>query len=133
MINEATEKGVIFVGAAGNKKQGTKFYPASYENVVAVGAANIYSGTLSTSNYGDWITVAATGERVYSSKPNERYSYMSGTSQATASVTVYIAKKLANETELLPKERFNKMMEELEGIENTVNSGNLEGIHLINE
>ncbi len=133
MINQGTENGVIFIAAAGNKKQNTEFYPASYQNVVAVGAANIHLGTLSTSNYGSWIDVTAIGEKVFSAKPDERYSYMSGTSQATAAVTAYVAKKLETEDQEVPTERLNHLMEELHGIQNKVNSGHLEGTSLITE
>lgn len=40
IIEEATQKGIVFVAAAGNSGDRGVAYPAAYEDVLAVGAVN---------------------------------------------------------------------------------------------
>jgi thermitase len=94
-IKEAEAKGVLFVAAAGNERQDTDvpenyYYPAAYKltNIVVVTAMDINNKLLRSSNWGQTkVDVAAPGENIYSTLPDRRYGYMTGTSQATAVVT----------------------------------------------
>jgi subtilisin family serine protease len=88
---------MLFVVAAGNdgvNADRTPCYPAcfSLDNIISV--ANLsYTGTLhETSNYGaSSVDLAAPGTYILSTTPNNRYSYMTGTSMAAPMVTAAAA------------------------------------------
>ncbi len=104
-ITEARRAGVIVVAAAGNNASSTRFYPAAYDGVVAVSAANSASNLASYSNFGGYIDVTAPGgddidrdadgypDRVLSLLGDDssgsiefRYGWSSGTSMAAPHV-----------------------------------------------
>ncbi|MBH9965276.1 S8 family peptidase [Rossellomorea oryzaecorticis] len=85
-VNYAWNKGSVIVAAAGNDGVSTTFEPASYANVIAVGAVDSYDRKASFSNYGTWVDVTAPGVDIASTVPNNGYAYMSGTSMASPHV-----------------------------------------------
>jgi thermitase len=86
-INYAWNKGAVVVAAAGNLV-GTKIvYPAYYSNCIAVAATDNNDHVASWSSQGDWVDVAAPGVDIYSTLPDNKYSYKSGTSMAAAYVS----------------------------------------------
>jgi subtilisin family serine protease len=96
-INNARSHGVIYVAAAGNGATNidtNPVYPASYnlDNVVVV-ASTSKSGALSSfSNYGiGTVDVAAPGEAILSTLPNNKYGQLSGTSMAAPEASGVLA------------------------------------------
>jgi thermitase len=85
-VNYAWSKGVLVVAAAGNSGNTTPFYPAYYNNCIAVAATDINEAKPYWSNYGDWVDVAAPGVSIYSTHKNGTYAYKSGTSMASPHV-----------------------------------------------
>lgn len=95
-VNYAWAKGVVIVAAAGNDGVTTKFYPAAYENAIAVAATDSQDEKPWWSNYGSsWVDVAAPGVAILSTAPNHRntiwgtgvsYGTISGTSMAAPHV-----------------------------------------------
>ncbi|TCT17556.1 thermitase [Melghiribacillus thermohalophilus] len=85
-VNYAWNKGSVLVAAAGNNGVSTTFEPASYANVIAVGAVDQYDQLASFSNYGTWVDVVAPGVTIASTIPGNGYAYMSGTSMASPHV-----------------------------------------------
>ncbi len=83
VVNYAWGKGCILVAAAGNDDQETMFYPAAYNNVVAIASTSSTDAKSSFSQYGTWIDVSSPGSNIASTIPNTSYSYMSGTSMAS--------------------------------------------------
>jgi len=92
-VKYAYDHGVLLVAAAGNDNTNTKFYPAAYDEVIAVAATDQSDGKAYFSNWGNWIELAAPGVDIYSTMPtyhvtmndygySMNYSYMSGTSMA---------------------------------------------------
>ncbi len=87
-------KGVVVVAAAGNNGSSDKFYPAAYENAIAVGATDSTDQKAGYSNYGFWVDVAAPGSNILSTvidNPSttdvvEKYARWNGTSMATPHV-----------------------------------------------
>ena len=63
------ETGVIFVAAAGNEGSSEGFYPATYEETIAVGAIYANGRQMKNSNFGEWVDVAARGYRINSATP----------------------------------------------------------------
>jgi subtilisin family serine protease len=94
--------GGIVIFAAGNDNRDAKWYPAYFDNVLAVASVNHYGKRAWYSNYGDWIDISAPGGDtresgigvsggIYStsynaSNPNY-YEYMQGTSMACPQVS----------------------------------------------
>ncbi|MBP1948660.1 S8 family peptidase [Virgibacillus litoralis] len=85
-VNYAWNKGTLIVAAAGNDGVSTTFEPASYENVIAVGAVDSNNQIASFSNYGEWVDVMAPGVDIASTYLRDGYVYMSGTSMASPHV-----------------------------------------------
>lgn len=99
-IKKSEELGILFIAAAGNNKSNTdyeKFYPANYlfQNIISVAATTDEGNISKFSNYGSRITIAAPGQFITSTYPNNSYGVLSGTSQATAFATGVIASMIA--------------------------------------
>ncbi|MBD3920227.1 S8 family serine peptidase [Paenibacillus sp. PR3] len=85
------QSGILFIAAAGNNGQNSTInpvYPAAYSlpNVVSVAALDNTGKLASFSNYGANIDVAAPGEGILSTLPEEQYGFQSGTSAAAPMV-----------------------------------------------
>ncbi len=89
----ANNNHILFIAASGNESSNADlrpFFPASYQtpNMISVGAVDQNGNLLENSNYGEkTVALAAPGSSIFSTLPDEKYGFMSGTSQATAFVT----------------------------------------------
>lgn len=116
-LREAIEASdMIFVTAAGNSQidiDANPVYPASYNstNIITVSSIN-KDGVLSAfSNYGEsTVDVAAPGENILSTLPNNMYGYTSGTSMAAAFVSGEAALILEQYGEITPDEIKEKII-----------------------
>jgi subtilisin family serine protease len=77
-------RGAIVIAAAGNRASTLPEYPAAETTpgLLAVGANTAADTLTDFSNYGDWVHVAAPGDRIMSSVPGNEYGVWSGTSMA---------------------------------------------------
>jgi|GEM_PF-1107576 len=82
VIQYAYDNDVMVIAAAGNDNSDGNFYPAFYENVVAVGATDRNDNKAGFSNYGDWVDISAPGVSIYSTTRDGGYGNSSGTSMA---------------------------------------------------
>lgn len=79
----AFNAGIVVCAAAGNDGVTSKHYPAGNDDcVIAVAATTSQDNLAYFSNHGDWVDIAAPGDHIYSSVPNDQYAYHSGTSMA---------------------------------------------------
>jgi len=83
VITYAIGLGSIIVAAASNANQFSNRYPADFPGVISVAAVNSNDEKASFSNYGPNICISSPGVALLSTKPNDEYQYMSGTSMAT--------------------------------------------------
>jgi subtilisin family serine protease len=87
------QDGILTIGAAGNNFSDNDllpFYPASISlpNVISVAASDRNDSLVSFSNTGRYtVHLAAPGEEILSTTPNDTYSVFSGTSMAAPHVT----------------------------------------------
>ncbi len=86
-INYAWSHGAVVIAAAGNLVGDKIVYPAYYSNCIAVAATDSYDHIASWSSQGGWVDVAAPGVDIYSTLPDNKYGYKSGTSMAAAHVS----------------------------------------------
>ncbi len=94
-IDYARSQGVIVVAAAGNDGKNEKFYPASFEGVISVGAVDSTKTIWENSNFNDAIDVVAPGVGIVTTFTGNGYGSATGTSLAAPQVTGVIALMLA--------------------------------------
>ena len=82
VVAQVTANNVVVVAAAGNLAEDTPQYPAAADCALAVTAVGPGRVKTDYANYGNWIDVAAPGERIYSSYPGDVYAWWNGTSMA---------------------------------------------------
>jgi subtilisin family serine protease len=94
-IKSLSDSDIICVMSAGNDSINLNangaptHYPSSYrfDNTIAVGAMDSNNTISNFSNYGSqWVDIGAPGGSIYSTLPNNKYGYMSGTSMAAPHV-----------------------------------------------
>lgn len=92
-IAYAGKMGILFTAAAGNSKNDNDLrptYPSNYDldNIISIAAHNYAENLSSFSCYGaNSVDIAAPGENIYSTMPEDKYTVLSGTSMATPHVT----------------------------------------------
>lgn len=88
VCNAAFNAGTILVAAAGNDGTNQQFYPAAYDNVIAVASTTTNDAKSGFSQYGTWITISAPGSAIRSTyaTSNSGYSRIQGTSMASPNV-----------------------------------------------
>lgn len=65
-INAAVSQNIVVVAGAGNDNKSDQFYPAAYENVIAVAGTDESDQKVDSSNFGDWVDVSAPGQNILS-------------------------------------------------------------------
>lgn len=90
-IQKAINSGVVVVAAAGNDGNSTYEYPASYDNVISVGATDKNNEKTIFSNYNNKISLCAPGENILTTNIQGGYSYCRGTSFSAPIVSAMAA------------------------------------------
>jgi subtilisin family serine protease len=94
VVAYALDRGCILVAASGNNGSETRYWPAAYPDVVAVGAVGRTARPSLFSTRGDHVALCAPGERIYT-LALEGYQYATGTSFAAPFVTATAALMVA--------------------------------------
>ena len=95
VVRYALGHGCILVAASGNNGRETRYWPAAYEGVIAVGACDDGCRPSDFSTRGEHVALCAPGERVLSCGLTG-YSHVTGTSFAAPFVTAAIALLVAH-------------------------------------
>ena len=82
VIQYALARGCILVAASGNNGRETRFWPAAYPGVIAVGAVANNGLPAAFSTRGEHVALCAPGERVLTTTIGDGYQYATGTSFA---------------------------------------------------
>jgi subtilisin family serine protease len=125
VINNAVAKGCLVVVATGNDGQNIdngEFYPAGYNNVLAVGATRSNNHKASFSNWGLITTVYTPGQGIYATMPNNRYSYNSGTSMASPITAGVAALVKALHPDWKPRQILHQLRSTSENVVTTIPS-----------
>lgn len=101
-IQQATQKGIVVVAAAGNDGNSQQNYPACDPGVLAVGATDSSGGRAQYSNYGSWVPIAAPGSNILSTYKDGGYETMDGTSMASPHVAAAAALVLSEHPSWTP-------------------------------
>ncbi|MCP3031911.1 S8 family peptidase [Halobacillus sp. A1] len=132
-VNYAWSQGSLIVAAAGNDGVSTTFEPASYSNVIAVGAVDENDDIASFSNYGTWVDVTAPGVDIASTVPDGGYAYMSGTSMASphvAGLAGLLASQGKNNTEI--RSAIENSADPISGTGSYFNDGRINSYEALN-
>jgi len=86
-ISHAWQKGALIIAAAGNSGTTSAAYPAAYTEAIAVAGTNQADGLAILSNHGDWVDLAAPGQKILAELPGGELGYETGTSPAAAHVS----------------------------------------------
>lgn len=79
LIDDAIAANVVCVAAAGNNNDASLMYPAACAGVISVGATNESGARASFSTYGNWVTVNAPGEHIWSTiQSNYSFDFLTG-------------------------------------------------------
>lgn len=106
-IRKASKNGILLIAAAGNESLNTDqtgYYPANYKlpNIISVASIDTEGKLLSFSNYGSQtVDLATRGKNIYSTLPEGKYGFMSGTSQSTALMTGLAAHAMLQKPQLV--------------------------------
>ncbi len=105
-VNEAVSAGKVVVASSGNEGEswnarvGQYSYPASYDEVISVGAINKDNTRSSFSQYNDRVDLCAPGQSVLTTARSGGYEYASGTSFASPIVAGACAVLMAADSSL---------------------------------
>ncbi|HKG58263.1 MAG TPA: S8 family serine peptidase [Pyrinomonadaceae bacterium] len=120
-INQADTAGLLFVAAAGNVDNGTiepnndlvPHFPSNFDapNIISVAASNSSDGLTSFSHFGPTsVDIAAPGNSIISTTPNNNYQFFSGTSMAAPQVSGAAALLWAQNPNLTVQQVKNLLM-----------------------
>ncbi|MBV7332640.1 S8 family serine peptidase [Chloroflexi bacterium TSY] len=123
VIADAVNAGIVVVAASGNLASNQPLFPAAEDGVLAVGAVDQYKQITAFSNFGDWISVAAPGEGIYSAFPIDGYASWSGTSMATPFVAAQAALIRAASPGLTGAEIVNRILTTAEPLQAELGAG----------
>ena len=115
-IKYAYQHGCVLIAAAGNDNSSEPFYPAAYDEVIAVSAVDQNDTRAPFSNYGNYIDLCAPGVDILSTMLNGTYAYGSGTSFAAPFVAGVAALLLSKYPSLTPQEVAETLYDQAEDL-----------------
>lgn len=121
------EKNAVIVAAAGNTNVDGKFHPASYNNVLSVGAVNSSDSKWSSSTFNYSVDLMAPGVAIYSAHKDDEYGVDNGTSYAAPMVAGAAALVLSEFPELNALQVMERLRVSVDDINDIGSNASLEG------
>ena len=118
----------VVVAAAGNTHGNLDFYPASYDNVLSVGATDSHDNLASWATYSYHIDIMAPGNHVYTTDNNGGYSRKLGTSFSSPQVAGAAALVRAHFPDLTAQQVMEQLRVTADDIYGTGSNGNFQGM-----
>jgi len=115
-IDYAHNQGCILVAAVGNENTSELFYPAAYEEVIAVSAIDQNDTRADFSNYGTYVDFCAPGINIVSTGKDGKYYMANGTSFSAPFVVGLIALMLSDNPHLTTEEVKTKLLTYVEDL-----------------
>ncbi|MEM6698582.1 MAG: S8 family serine peptidase, partial [Bacteroidota bacterium] len=100
----AKHNNILVVAAAGNYNTDMYFYPAAFDEVLAVANTDYDDRKAHDSNYGNWVDLSAPGTDILSTMPMDNYDFRSGTSMSAPLVSGIAALMLSANPALTPND-----------------------------
>ena len=116
-VNYAISKGAVVVGGAGNDNVATPFYPAAYENVIAVAATDADDHKATFSNYGTWVDLSAPGAVITTTFLGGDWGPANGTSLSAPFVSGVAALVLSRWPDWTPAMVRNQLLQTADPID----------------
>ena len=101
-VGYADSRGVLVVASAGNAATTNPNYPAACPGAVAVSATDTHGDFAYFSSFGSWVSLAAPGVGILSTRNNNTYGTESGTSFSAPMVSAVAALVLAQHPDWSP-------------------------------
>jgi len=112
MIDDAYERGAVFVAAAGNEgPDAPPAYPAAHNKVIAITATDEADQVFEGANRGGYVLAAAPGVEIFAPVAGNGFDFLSGTSFAAAHVTGIIALLMERNPKLTAENIRNVLVE----------------------
>jgi len=109
-LDAAAERGVVLVGAAGNKgPKAPPAYPGAYEQVIAATATDAKDRLYKDANRGDYVAIAAPGVDILAAAGKKGYGVTSGTSMAAAYVSGSVALIMQGSPEMTSQDALDRI------------------------
>lgn len=115
-LQYAYDSGVLTVCSAGNVGSSEKHYPSAYSSTIGIINVTKEKEKSSSSNYGTDNFISAPGTMIYSTLPDGKYGYKSGTSMAAGVATGTIALLLSLNPTLTNEQLKNIMAQTADDI-----------------
>lgn len=87
VILKARQDGVLTIAAAGNDSKQLKNYPATFDTVISVASVDSAGKISEFTNHGPTVDISAPGTAIFSTKVNNTYGTLNGTSMAAPIVS----------------------------------------------
>jgi len=124
----AINQGALVIAATGNDGAERRFYPAAYDNVLAVGSTIEGDTVKATSNYGYWTDIFAPGENMLTTNAIGGYGINGGTSMAApvvAGIASLVKSKYPNYTAKQVAEQLLNSADNIEALNDARYSGKI--------
>jgi serine protease len=110
-VSYAGAHGALVVAAAGNGSAGTPNYPAACPGAVAISATDTKGDFAYFSNFGSWLSLAAPGIGIFSTRNDNSYGTESGTSLAAPMVSAVAALVIGQHPDWSPSQVATQLEE----------------------
>jgi hypothetical protein len=108
-LDRALQAGIVVIAAAGDQSRYATSYPCTFKNVICVGATDQSGKVSASSNFGAPVDLFAPGVEIMSSVPGGKFEKRSGTAQAGAIITSFVAALLAFDPYLTQNELHHRL------------------------